>query len=264
MHFLAEDMLRQVLDVCEAHAIPVLPVKGVLTARLFYRDVAERPICDVDIRVVPRDLDRLVVAGQRAGWELLRHSRPYQNVVFGICGRSLDVEASVGPPGLCGLTIKDMLDRSTESIAPFGFRHRQPELHDHALVLCVNAFKDKLVLAAQGAIGDLTLIAARPEFDPPRLVALAHRSEVASILWIVADWLGCRPGNEPWRVVRDLLGLRPPRELYTRLWSAFQASPRSLPLRILARAGADRPRRQIEALLVSAWWALRGQSGSRT
>lgn len=258
MHVYAETILRRVADVCDAHRIEILPVKGVLTAHLLYEDVAERPITDVDVRVRPRDLERLVVAGQRAGWKLLQNSRPYRNVVFDLDGRTVDIEATVGPPGLCGLSVDDMLARSTESVAPFGFRHRQPEIHDHALVLCVNAFKDKFVFAHPGSIRDLTLIAEQREFDPARLVALARECGVNSILWIVADWLAGRPGNERWRAVRALVGARPPRAVYTWLFARAleRARPESLPIRIVARAGADSPRRQLDALVFMAWWVL--------
>ena len=48
--------LERVLATCRDGGVQVLPVKGILTAYLFYRDPGLRPIQDIDLRVRPRDL----------------------------------------------------------------------------------------------------------------------------------------------------------------------------------------------------------------
>ena len=58
-HQHAQVVLEQVLGVCRSNGIDVLPVKGVLTAHLWYADPGERPIQDVDLRVVPGELQRV-------------------------------------------------------------------------------------------------------------------------------------------------------------------------------------------------------------
>ena len=40
----------------DAIGVPVLPVKGVLTAQLFYPDPADRVMVDIDVRARPRNI----------------------------------------------------------------------------------------------------------------------------------------------------------------------------------------------------------------
>jgi hypothetical protein len=182
--------LEVVLDACRHDGIDVLPVKGVLTARLFYR----------------------------------------------------------------GLPVDDMLRRARASTAPLGVPHLQPELHDHAVLLCVNAFKDKLIDAMPGAIRDLELLPAQEDFEADRFVALAGESGVSTIAWIVANWLVETGRSVAWRGLRDALARVSTRRRYARLFNCAIASrvpPRSV-LRVLARAGADRPGSQVGAVCVMA------------
>ena len=47
----------QALSVeCEREGIKVLPVKGIVTSKLLYDGIAERPM--LDVRVLPADLER--------------------------------------------------------------------------------------------------------------------------------------------------------------------------------------------------------------
>ena len=102
----------------------------------------------------------------------------------------------------------------------------QPELHDHALHLCVNAFKDKLVDALPGAVRDLELLTGREGFSPEKLAALAKDLGAATILWLVATWIARTHGAPGWERVRDALGRSAPRPAYTALFErAVQAQP---------------------------------------
>jgi hypothetical protein len=246
--------LREVLSGCAAAGIDVLPVKGVLTARLFYRDPGERPIRDIDLRVKERDLARVEHAGRRNGWRLLSRSWAYRTLAFEVLGFLVEFESHVGPPGLCGLPVEDMLRRARPSVEPLGLPHLQPEIHDHAVLLCVNAFKDKLVDAVPGAIRDLELLPIQPGFVPDRFVSLAATSDVVTIAWIVANWLVEARPSTGWHGLRDRLGRMSPRARYARLFDRVVRSriPFRQTLRILARAGSDRPSRQIAALCVMA------------
>jgi Uncharacterised nucleotidyltransferase len=246
--------LDEVLRRCRDAAIEVLPVKGVLTGRLWYADTGERFIQDIDLRVRARDLARVEAAGRRAGWRMLSRSGAYEIASFDVLGFLVEFEAHVGPPGLCGLAVQDMFARAVPATMPLGFPHLQPEIHDHALLLCVNAFKDKLVEAWPGGIRDLELLARQAAFDPQRLIALARQSGSVSILWIVAAWLARERGSTEWADVRSRLGDSPPRPVYTWLFErALRAAPRSHQvLRPLARVGADRPRQWARALYAMA------------
>lgn len=252
--------LERVLRECRNDGIDVLPVKGVLTGRLLYADAGLRPIQDVDLRIRPRDLARIETAGRRAGWRMVFRSRAYQSVSFDVLGFLVELESHVGPPGLCGLTVEDMIARAVPATSPLGFPHLQPEIHDHALLLCVNAFKDKLVEARPGAIRDLELLPRQEGFDPQRLIALAREAGSASILWIVATWLAAERGSEGWSEIRKRLGATAPRPLYSWLFDqALRAAPRSHQvLRPLARVGADSPMQWFRALYAMADEVLMG------
>src|SRR5258708_7564750 len=106
---------RTFIEACEADGIPVLPVKGIVTAYTLYDDPAERAISDVDVRIRPRDYERVGQLARRRGWRFVEVKRAYKNYVLEVEGVLVDVECHVGPPHVCSLRIEDMLARSTRS-----------------------------------------------------------------------------------------------------------------------------------------------------
>ena len=74
-HQLAEEALRDVLDALARAGVRAVAVKGIVLAQTLYADVADRPIQDVDLRILPEDLARAVRAGRARGWELDYSSR---------------------------------------------------------------------------------------------------------------------------------------------------------------------------------------------
>jgi hypothetical protein len=251
---MAQETLREVLTVAHAAGIDVLPVKGVVTARTLYADPAERPLADIDVRVRPRDVARLARVGERAGWAVHSRSWTYQNVVFAVRERHVDVEASVGPRAMCALSIDTMLSRSSEHVEPFGFSHRRPEVHDHALLMCFNVFKDKLAHAAPHAVEDVVRIARAPGFLPGRLAELAREARSAAVVAIVADWLA--PRESRWREVSRALG--DPRPTFSRAYRGLveRGETTTMPMRLLMRTGSDSPLRRAEALAWSFAWTI--------
>ncbi|HZU84115.1 MAG TPA: nucleotidyltransferase family protein [Polyangiaceae bacterium] len=247
-------ILREVTELCDGASIPVMPVKGVVTARLLYRDIAERPMADVDVRIRPGDLGRLRRAARAAGWRCTRFARAYGTLNYDFGALSVDVEAHVGPPGLCSLSVAEMLDRcERREIAP-GLRVRVPELHDHAVLLAVNAFKDKLVTSASWSVRDLARIVEQPAFRPERFVELAVASRVATLAWVVAWWMHTAQGSGPWGAIAAAIEARTTiRVRYARLvrerLSAAERAPMSL--RLLARAGSDSPPMRLQALALA-------------
>ena len=254
-HEHARTVLEEVLLVCKKSGIEVVAVKGVLTARWLYQDPSERWIQDIDLRVAPRDLRRLKEAGSRAGWEILDWSPVYRNIVFRVQGLMAEFEGHIGPRGVAALPVSEFLARATEHVAPFGFSHLQPELHDHALLLILNVFKDKIVEASEGAVQDLERVAALKDFDPERLAALAKRANVSTIAFLVAEWLVGVRGASAWQPVLRALG-RPPRRHFAALFRRLMPWPDSLGLRLLARAASDGRMNQVVATGTTAAWLV--------
>ncbi len=261
-HEHARRVLRRVQNACAAEDIRVLPVKGVLTAYILHRDPSDRRILDIDLRVAPRDFPRLRAMAAKSGFRVASHSRAYRNLVLEVDGMQVEFEAHLGPPGLCSLPMEAVLARATQRDAPFGFPHLQPELHDHALLLVINAFKDKLWEAQPWAIRDLELLGTHPGFDPARLAALARENGVAALTWLVADWLVETRGEGAWVTVRDALSTAP-RARYRAIMGAIlrKGTPpvSFLPrvgFRVMVRACSDPLRSQARSLGLSLAWTL--------
>jgi hypothetical protein len=292
-HEHARQVLGRVLAACHSHGIRALPVKGVLTAHLLYRDPSERRMQDIDLRVTPKDFPLLERLSRTHDFRVLSLSRAYRNIVFDVDGMMVEFEAHIGPRGVCKLPVETLLARAEEQVAPFGFPHLQPELHDHALLLVVNAYKDKIIEAADWAIRDLELIGARGDFDPHRLASLAQEGGVAALTWVVADWLTDSRGHAAWARVRSLLGLAP-RPRYRQVMRALlhaaakddpaprastaPAAPSWLPpklplesplknpprmlVRILARAASDSVPQRLWSLGATAIYSLEKQGNA--
>jgi hypothetical protein len=246
-------VLGRVLEGCRDAGVEAMPVKGVVTGRLLYADPGERPLEDVDLRIRPRDLPAMARAGGRMGWRCVNRSLAYRTIAFDVLGFLVEFECHVGPPGLCRLRVDDMLRRAQPSFDPLGMPYLRPDPHDHVLLLCVNAFKDKLVDAPSGAVRDLELFAERGEFVERRFVALAAECKAVTIAWIVATWLADRFQSAAWGRIRDDLGRLAPRRRYASLYRRVALRKRRGPvyrqaLRVLARAGSDDRRYRWAAL----------------
>lgn len=253
-HQLALTALRSTLDVFEHAGIPVLVVKGMVLAYSLYSDVADRPMGDIDLRVRPRDFVRAVRVMRARGLRPLWASRQLGAVSFIVEGTLVEIETSVGPPGLCTLGVARMLERSCERILPGDLRVREPEIHDHAVVLLVNAYKDKMVRCPRWSLDDLDAIAAR--LDPDSFLARIAEGRVRTLAWIVADWMARERPSERWRALRDRIGPQAPRRLYA--WvvgRSLRRAPASVPLRALTRLASDSP-------LQRAWALAAGGAGS--
>jgi hypothetical protein len=127
---------------------------------------------------------------------------------------------------------------------------RVPELHDHAVLLCVNVFKDKFELALPWALEDARRIGEGVGFDADRFATRARHAKVACIAWIVADWMARKRGSAGWSVARAKLGgPRAPRRLYAWAFRRLEeTAPKSLATRLVARVGADDAGMWVEAL----------------
>jgi hypothetical protein len=160
----------------------------------------------------------------------------------------VEVESTIGPPGVCSIGVDEMIARSELRTGPLGVAHREPELHDHALLLAVNAFKDKLVLAMPWVREDLIRIARAPGFSAALLVERAREAKLRTLLLIVADWLASDERAQAWADVRRILGPAT-RARYTAWYGALaRGAPEGAALSVLARMASDDPWMRAKAL----------------
>ncbi|MFO0563248.1 MAG: nucleotidyltransferase family protein [Polyangiales bacterium] len=211
----AEHALSMVLPALDRAGIPVLPVKGIITGRWLYRSAYERPMSDVDVRARRCDLARIRAVCERNSWRITNWSSWYQNVTFEVAGASIDVESTVGAPGMCSLTIESMLARARRSSELLSVEHWRPETHDHALLLAMNVLKDQVGRSFPWAIEDLVRVATVEDFAPAIMADRAWRTGTASALRGVARWLATAKGSAPWSTVAERIG-EPPRPAYAR------------------------------------------------
>lgn len=255
----AVPVLRELVE--EVGVRRLLPVKGVVTARTLYRDTAERVLRDIDVRVPDvATLDALIAFARAKGYVVSHHLPSYRTAVLEMPGVDVDVECTVGPPGLCGLAVATMLERADVRDDVFGFACAIPELHDHALLLAVNVFKDKIALAQPWQLDDALRVADEPAFDPSRFVALAEDARSVAIASVIADWFAPRSGG--WRSVREALAPRRTRRGYVRaLGWLFANAPESTATRLLARVASDDRAMRLEAIATAVRYLQESKAG---
>jgi len=251
---LAESM-RALADV------PSLVVKGMVLAYALYDDPASRPMADIDLRVRPRDLLRAVRAMRQRGYEPVWSSRQLGAVCFEVRGTAVELESTIGPPGLCALSVSRMLARSSDRVLPGGLRVREPELLDHAIVMLVNAFKDKMAQCPEWSQDDLETLCERVDLDV--LARRVAEAGIGSLAWIAADWMAQRRPAPVWREFLARLGTRPQRPLYVAIMRRWMARDTvTLGSRVLARVANDSIAQQSLAVAATAagsalWWIAR-------
>ena len=249
---------RAFFRACHQADLPALPVKGIVTAHTLYDDPASRPLRDVDIRIRPDDYARLGDVARAEGWRFAEVKRAYQNYVLEVEGVEVDVECHVGPPHTCSLRVADMIARARPGNV-LGFAAPIPDPIDHAVLLVVNAFKDKLALARDGALEDLVRLPSLADFDGPAIAERLRAAGAATLGWIVSDYLARERDSAGWRAVRDALEpLRRP--VYERLLRWSRARPDGVASIVLARASSDEPFERVRALATMARWAAERRS----
>jgi hypothetical protein len=245
----------RVVRLFEGAEVPTLVVKGIATAHLLYADPAQRPVSDVDLRIPPFAFRRAQEVVERSGFSVRWHSKAYDNLVFDVEGVPVDLEAHIGPPGLCRLTVFDLLARARR-LSIGGELVRIPETTDHALYSAVNLFKDKIEAASPWAREDFRRLVIAADFDG---VAFVERAECASMGAIVATVLSYFVADDDATVSAIATGLlarlSPPNmtaQAHRAILAATRRAPTSLLARVVARAGSDDPRQWLGALRAAA------------
>lgn len=260
-HALAEAVRAEVTSQLEAAGIPVLAVKGVVTSRMLYGDLIERPLSDVDLRIRSGDFRRVLALSRTHGWTIARVSWSYRNIVLRFAGAEVDIEGQIGPPGVCALSVGAMLRRAAvERRGDSAIR--VPEIHDHAVILCVNVYKDKIGAAFPWALEDLARIARHDAFDADEFRRRVARAGIRTLAWIAADWFAQQRRDDVWAGVRAVLGPRPPRQVYAWLMRRLlQGRSNGLALRLLTRCCADDLPHRVRAMATVGLWALEHRVG---
>lgn len=237
--------LRTVVEALERSGVPSLPVKGVLLVHQLYEDPVERRFLDVDLLIRPRDFFRALRIARMNEFGIQWDSKMLGSVNFVTGGVPTDVACTMGPPGLSASSVDRMLSRARRTNEPLGFEHWQIDWHDHALLMVVDAFKDKLV-TKPSVREDLLRIAKSPRFEPATLVSRAREARLEGVTSIVAHWLATETGSAEWSDVKARLGRVRPGYVHAYLKNVEHAS--RMRMRLLARAGSDQPLRRAWAM----------------
>ncbi|HOH03701.1 MAG TPA: nucleotidyltransferase family protein [Polyangiaceae bacterium] len=258
-HMAAQSALHNILPAFEHAGIRVVPVKGILTSRLLYPHLEDRPMRDVDLRIRPRDLPKLRRLLTQQGWLLLESSIFYQSVGFRACNVSFDVETHVGAPGMCSLSVDTMMARSTWQQHPLGFFHHHPEIHDHALLLAMNVYKDRVLDTAPWAIQDLLRITDLPTFCVDTMVQRVREARVQTAVGVLASWLAKHHDSAKWGELAERL-LPSPRQRYGQQMLHALSHRQGISenrLRVLLRRSSDERLKRWWAVLLMAGHGIR-------
>jgi hypothetical protein len=249
-HLRARAALERAIGILEEASVPALVVKGALLAHTLYQSPIDRPIRDVDLRVLPAHVGRAGdLLAATPGSRLLVRSRVYGTSVVSFRKVEIDLESAIGPPFLCAVDIASLLRRAERTAQGLGFPHLRPELHDHALLLIVNLFKDRIRETPEWKLRDLVLLAGCPGFDPRRLVALAEDARCTTIAHVVARHVARAVPDERWADIAARI--RPVRPAYAARLLAIAERTRRPPLlswQLDARAGSDSRARSLAAI----------------
>jgi hypothetical protein len=201
-----------------------------------------------------------VRVARAAGWLKNVEGPILWQTVLHIDGWEVDIECTIGPPGLCAISVDDMLCRAGSDPSLFGFPCPRIELHDHAVVLALNAYKDGMH-PLPWALDDLHRILEVQEFDIETLVARARQGRVTAALWIVANWLATEHGSDGWMRVRDLIGRRAPstRVVAIQSWTQRRGWPPKLGL-LATAASSDSTARSAMGVGLALAGVVRGRA----
>lgn len=244
---------RTFVEACDAARIPILLVKGIVAATTLYEDPLDRDQSnDIDFRTAPEHLSGVRRLVRHHGWTIVETSSAYRSIVFRIASVEVDVETFVGPPHVSTLRVGQMLARAKPN-DKLGFRALFPNFLDHAVLLVVNVFKDKLSLARPCAVQDLERVARHADFRPEAVAEALRDARVGTIGWIVADWLERERVCAPWGEVRERLQPFVNRTRAHILRNIVQ-QPTTLRSRLVARCGSDSMTQTLPAVSTMVWW----------
>jgi Uncharacterised nucleotidyltransferase len=242
---LAARMVARVASALGSRA-RVMPVKGVLVARRFYDDPAERPMSDCDLVLVgmgARDAARRLVA---EGWRVADWSNDPDVVDVAhpsIPGIHADLHSRPLPVGYGAVTAAWMADGATEDRRLFGVPVLVPDDRRLLVHLLGNILRDHIVNARAHTADDIARVLARSPHDVAAFAAVAHDARLRLGCWAALDWVGARVSEPRVAALRDALALSPSERRLASLRTGVlnSASTPKLVARIVARCVSDAP-----------------------
>jgi hypothetical protein len=218
----ALDVIGSVSRRLAGAGIPFVATKGIVTARQLYASPSERPLSDIDLLVAEDDLDRVCATLSDAEFDRRERFRSYRVAVFNHRGIGIDIKGVVGPTGLCALPARAVIEASVDG-ASLGLPCRVPSLEHHALLLLINAYKDRLACVDAPATEDLRRLLDLEALPIDRFVAQCDAGHVRAIAWITVRWLRRTGPLARGREIEAALA-PPPRASFSRWVDALVAS----------------------------------------
>jgi len=143
-----------------------MPVKGALLQYWLYDDPTERPLTDVDLLVLPHDLERAVDQLESAGYRSLARPSSGPVVLQTPFGLALDLHPSLFDAARYRLRTEDLFLRSTEDTHLYGVRVQLPSPLDVYAHLIGKFGSDHLDGRATGRLDELARMSWRLESSP--------------------------------------------------------------------------------------------------
>lgn len=138
--------------------LPLLPVKGFALGRWVYADLSERGMLDIDLLVMPHQLETVRRVAREADWPIVADRRAIGEITFFVERVAVEAHSALGFPDLCGTEVSDVLSRAALDTTTFGFPTYRIDDLDHFVLLAVNILKNHFHKANPHQPRDLELL----------------------------------------------------------------------------------------------------------
>jgi len=166
----ANALVADVAGKLARSGISVMPVKGALLQHWLYDDPTERSLTDVDLLVLPADLEVAVKRLESAGYRLLARPSFGPVVLRTPFGLALDLHPSLFDAARYRLSTEELFARSSEDTRLYGVRVQLPSPLDVYAHLIGKFGSDHLDGGATGRLDEIARMASRIN-APPETVA---------------------------------------------------------------------------------------------
>ena len=171
----ADALVADVAGKLARSGISVMPVKGALLQHWLYDDPTERPLTDVDLLVLPADLEGAVKQLESAGYRSLARPSFGPVVLQTPLGLALDLHPRLFDRARYRFPTHEIFARSSEDEDVYGARVRLPSPLDAYAHLIGKFGSDHLDAGAAGRLDEIARMSACLEASPKTAARhLAH------------------------------------------------------------------------------------------